>query len=241
MTLPFLIVKVGDAIDEVKPRRGDYDRLFREGLGLAPGEARVFDPRIESDPPSPKEVRAVVVTGSSSMVTDRAPWSVVTGAWLREAVEAGLPVLGVCYGHQLLADAFGGRVDRNPKGREIGTIEVALTEAAADDPLFRGFGPAILAQATHRESVLALPPGAVRLGGSELDRNQAFRLGDRAFGVQFHPEFDDEIIRDYLGARAAACREEGLDADALLAGVRASEHGRILLGRFRALADQRRG
>jgi GMP synthase (glutamine-hydrolysing) len=239
MTRPLLIVKVGDALEEAKRRRGDYDRWFREGLGLDAAQVEVFDPRASAAaPPSPREVRAVVVTGSSCMVSDHAPWSVATGAWLREVVAAGTPLLGVCYGHQLLAEAFGGRVERNPNGREIGTIEVSLTEAARGDALFHDLGPTFVAQATHREAVLALPDGAVRLGGNALDPNQAFRLGDRAFGVQFHPEFDDDVIRDYLAARADACREEGLDPDALLAAVRPSDHGRLLLARFRALSDE---
>ncbi len=235
-----MIVKVGDAIDEVRPLRGDYDRWFREGLDLEPADTEVWDPRATAAAPTPAAVRAVVVTGSSCMVTDRAEWSVQAGAWLASAVREGVPVLGVCYGHQLLADVFGGRVGRNPNGREIGTVEVELTDAAYTDPLFakaRALGPSIVVQATHRESVLDLPPGAVRLAGNPLDSNQAFRLGDRTFGVQFHPEFDHEVIREYVRARADACRAEGLDPDALGAAVRPSSDGRALLRRFRALVD----
>ena len=126
-------------------------------------------------------------------------------------------MLGICYGHQLLAHALGGEVGRNPRGREIGTVVVRRLAPAQHDPLLGVWSEAEPAHVTHLESVLALPAGAVRLAESDLDPVQAFTVGERAWGVQFHPEFDAETVRAYLLARTEKVRAEGLDPDALLA------------------------
>src|SRR3546814_4890003 len=93
------------------------------------------------------------------MVTERRDWSEATAAWLREAAHAGVPVFGICYGHQLLAHALGGAVGDNPNGRKLGTVAVDLLPAAADHPLFAGLPVRILAPATHQPSVLRAPEG----------------------------------------------------------------------------------
>jgi GMP synthase (glutamine-hydrolysing) len=127
---------------------------------------------------------------------------------------------------------LGGEVGDNPRGREIGTIEVDLTPDAAGDPLLGGLGPRLVVSASHRQSVLRMPATAQRLASNELDPNQALRYGPRAWGLQFHPEWDEEVARAYLAERAEVLREEGLDPEALLARVRPSSDGPELLRRF---------
>jgi GMP synthase (glutamine-hydrolysing) len=107
---------------------------------------------------------------------------------------------------------------------------------ARRDPLLGPLPERLTVQATHLEAVLELPAAARLLARSAGDPHQAFAAGPRAWGVQFHPEFDAEVIRGYLAARREVLRGEGLDPDALLAGVRQSDHGRALLRRFAALA-----
>jgi GMP synthase (glutamine-hydrolysing) len=206
-------------------------------MGIAPARARVAAAREDAELPDPGSLAAVVLTGSSAMVSEREAWSERTAEWLRGAVAGGTPVLGICYGHQLLAHALGGRVGRNPRGREIGTVWVEALPAARDDALLGELPVRCPVQVTHVESVLELPPGATLLAASEGDPHQAFAVGPRAWGVQFHPEFDADAIRAYLEARRELIRAEGRDPEALLAGVRESPCGPALLRRFAALAS----
>lgn len=229
---PIVILKTGSTSPRSFPR-GDYEDWLREGLGAA--EVRVCRLSDGEALPPAELPRAVVITGSSAMVTERREWSERAAAWLPEVVARETPVLGVCYGHQLLAHAFGGEVGLNPRGREIGTIEVDLQPAAAHDPLLGGLGPTLVVSASHRQSVLRLPEGARHLAGNAMDPHQAFAVGPRAWGLQFHPEWSHEVARVYVEERVAQLRDEGLDPDALLASVRPSNDGPTILRRFAAL------
>jgi GMP synthase (glutamine-hydrolysing) len=231
-----VVVKCGDALASVRERRGDYEDWILGGMGLARARALVAAVGEGAALPDPSRLSAAVVTGSSAMVSAREPWSERTAAWLREVALAGVPVLGICYGHQLLAHALGGRVAPNPRGREIGTVDVELLAAARADPLLSGLPVRFPAQATHVESVLELPAGATLLASSCGDPHQAFRVGAHAWGVQFHPEFDADVIRAYLEARREDLLREGRDPESLLAAVRESAHASGLLLRFAALA-----
>src|SRR5690606_28142940 len=139
---------------------------------------------------------------------------------------ADLPVLGICYGHQLLAYACGGRVDYHPAGREIGTVDVSLTQSSRTDPLLADLPMDFPAHATHSQSVLELPANAVHLARSAHDNHHAFRVGTAAWGLQFHPEFDAAIMKTYIEERAGDLREEGLDVDRLLQQVKETPEDR---------------
>jgi GMP synthase (glutamine-hydrolysing) len=231
-----LLLQVGHTFEEIARERGDYDAWFQRALGRSDEDFRAL--RVFAGEPLPVDFdyAGVVVTGSWSMVTDREPWSEASGDYLREAAQRGRPILGVCYGHQLLAQAFGGSVGFNPEGRHAGTARLELTAAAESDPLFAGFSSPMLVQVSHSQRVLAPPPGALLLGHCARDPYHAFRLGESCWGVQFHPEFDATVSRRYIELRRAKIVEEGLDPDALIAGVRASVDGERLLQRFAQLA-----
>jgi GMP synthase (glutamine-hydrolysing) len=237
---PVLIVKTGATIPAVAARRGDFETWIAAGLGLAAERVRVVRVDAGERLPDPGGFAGVVVTGSSAMVSAREPWSEAAAKWLVAAVEQETPVLGICYGHQLLAHAFGGRVAENPLGRQIGTVDVALTADAAGDALLGALVPGVRVQASHLEAVLTLPSAATLLGATPLDPHHAFRIGRSAWGVQFHPEFDADIVRGYLLARREVMLSEGIDADALLAAVSQSDDGVAVLRRFAELLRPRR-
>lgn len=229
-----VIVKTGETYPQIRERCGDFESWFVNGLssqldlsvvnvvaGEALGEPTAWD--------------GIVITGSPAMVSDREAWSELTTQWLAAAVEAKVPVLGVCYGHQLLAHAFGGKVDYHPEGRESGTFDITLTAEAADDALFNTLPKQFRAQLTHRQSVISLPPQAVLLGASDFEPHQAFRIGDRAWGVQFHPEFSDDVMRAYLNVQAVDIDAEGGDSKALIGAVTPVPEASSLLQRFSEL------
>ena len=233
---PVLIVKLNDTLSDLARRRGELPDWIASGLRLPGERLAVVDPRGGEELPDPRTLAGVVVSGSVAMVTDRLEWSQRTAAWLAGAVAADVPVLGICYGHQLLAHAMGGQVDYNPKGREFGTVEVRLLPEAADDLLLSHLPPVFRAQASHSQSVIALPDGAVRLAANDHDRHHAFRLGRTAWGVQFHPEFDADIVRAYTRARDASLRADGLSPESILAAIEETPQAASVLARFGQIA-----
>lgn len=230
--LPVLIIRAGGTVPEVAARRGDFEDWFAAGMGIPLEACRVSEPYRGEALPEPSEVAGAVVSGSSSMASEHEDWSVETTRWMRTAVEAGVPVLGVCYGHQLLAEAFGGRVDWNPRGREIGCLEVELSAAAHSDELFGDLPSPLLVHTTHSQSVVELPQEGTLLASNDHDPHQAFSVGDHAWGVQFHPEFDADIIRGYLRARRSDIEGEGIDVDARIAETRDDPSSAKILARF---------
>ncbi|UNK42341.1 glutamine amidotransferase [Luteimonas sp. S4-F44] len=235
--LPILILQTGRPVPSMR-RYGGFAHWIRVAAGLTCDQVAVVDVEGGASLPPIDAVRATIVTGSGAMVTDRADWSERSAAWLRDAAQAGRPLLGICYGHQLIAHALGGEVGANPHGREMGTVEIETLAAVRDDPLFRGLPSRFTAQATHLQSVLTLPAGAVPLARSALEPHHAFRWGERVWGVQFHPEFSATHMRGYIRARAQSLREEGADPAVMLAAVRAAPHARTVLRRFAAVCGR---
>jgi GMP synthase (glutamine-hydrolysing) len=181
-----LVVRTGEPPAAVSARLGGFGGWF--GRLLAPrAEVELADARAPLPPPGGYD--GVVLTGSLDSVTAWAPWMEATALWCLGAAR-GRPVLGVCFGHQLLGRALGARVERNPRGPEAGTAEVILTGDGLADPLFAGLPARLPVQQAHQDHVASVPPGAVRLAWNDRTPVQAFAAGDTIRAVQFHPEFD---------------------------------------------------
>ncbi|MCG6659341.1 glutamine amidotransferase [Halomonas campisalis] len=226
-----LIVKTGDAFPEVVETHGDFEALFQQALAGAGFAARVFDARREPLPDL-AEIDGLYITGSHSMVSHAEPWSEALKPWLIEARERNLPMLGVCYGHQLMAAAYGGMSDFHPARRESGTHPVTLTEAGREDALLGALPERFPAQLTHAQSVLQAPADAVVLARNAHDAHQALRYGPRQWSVQFHPEFTAPVMRAYLARQVDALRDQGQDPEALIEGVAATPEAGSLLATF---------
>lgn len=231
MTAPFLIVETGQPVASMR-RHGSFAHWIRVAAGLERDDTVVVDVQRGDALPTREGFAGAIVTGSAAMVTERHGWSERSAAWLRDAAHAGLPLLGICYGHQLIAHALGGTVGDNPAGREMGTVRLDLHPPAADDPLFSGLPLQFPAQATHLQSVLAPPHGATVLARSAQDDCHAYRWGDAVWGVQFHPEFSTTHMRGYIRARHEALAKEGRCGRRLAGEVAAAPHARQVLRRF---------
>lgn len=179
----------------------------------------------------------VLVLGGRMSAHDRVehPWLTRLRTLLADAHAVGVPTLGICLGHQILAESLGGRVVvGHPDGPEEGPVVLRWHPEAAADPLLGGLAaastpPTVLE--AHHDVVVTLPPGAVLLAGSEAFPHQAFRAG-RSWGVQFHPEASPDLLGTWLTHP---------DADAVVAAARDADaeiiaSGRALAESFAALA-----
>lgn len=167
-------------------------------------------------PETPAGHDAVVLLGGGFLPDDdaRRPWLARERRLARRAVTAGVPLLGICLGGQLLAAAHGGTVRGDHGTPERGSCSVTRRPEAGEDPLLRAVPETFPVIQNHRDQITALPPGAVHLASSALCPVQAFRLGERAWGVQFHPEAGADRL---AGWNAAALADAGVDLGALRA------------------------
>lgn len=145
--------------------------------------------------PDLADAAGLILMGGSMSVNDDLPWLGDEMRAIRDAIQRGKPVLGICLGAQLIAKALGARVYRNPV-KEIGWAPVYWTEQAAADPLFRGFSRPEALFHWHGET-FDLPDGAERLAYSEACADQAFRIAGNIYGLQFHAEVTPAIIENW--------------------------------------------
>lgn len=233
---PIVVVKTGRTYPELARRYGDFEDWITQGLGVASPAVTIVDVEANSRLPQPGDVSGAVITGSHSMVTEGQGWVEPLAEWIRWLIECEVPVLGVCYGHQLLGHALGGRVGFLPDGPEIGTVELDLLQEGKSDPLLGGMPERFHAHTTHAQSVLKLPDGALLLARTDHEAHAAFRVGTCAWGVQFHPEYDERIMRHYVREQRATLEALGRDAVRIEGEVRTVEAGRIL-NRFAELVS----
>ena len=225
------ILKTGSTrLVEARARRGgDYDVWFRQTLEPLGVRCEVVD-AVAGPLPHQVDWDGLVITGSPASVHHRDPWSEAAGAWVAAHIQAGLPTLGVCYGHQLIADALGGEALPSPLGPEVGTYSVRLTSA---DPLFDGLdGEQFHAHLIHYDAVTRLPPGARVLATSALTEVQAFGIGDHVRCVQWHPEFDAPATHEAVVQDTETLRRLGHDPEALARGVRELPYGTKIIENF---------
>src|SRR5262249_40900640 len=141
----------------------------------------------------------IVVSGSPASLTAPAPWMDDVAELARSAAQHGRPVLGVCFGHQLLGWAYGARVTRHPRRWELGTQEVELTNDGRSDPLFADLPDRLEVNETHEDIIdeTSLPPELRVLAGNAHTPVQALAWKEHVRGLQFHPEIGREISREY--------------------------------------------
>jgi len=230
MTTSIGIIKTGTTHPRLRHIFGDFEKWFQESVSQA--HFTTYDVAGGEKPPAPNACDGFIITGSPAMVTDCAGWSENLKLWIEKVVTARVPMLAVCYGHQLLAAALGGEAGWHPRGREIGTVSVELTEAGKSDELLGVLPQTFTAQVTHAQSALKLPPNAVLLARNDYEPHQAYRVGDRIWSVQFHPEFTADIMRGYILEATEKLLETDIVIRDLLASVDHADANRHMVQRF---------
>jgi GMP synthase (glutamine-hydrolysing) len=167
----------------------------------------------------------VVLGGSMAAWEDeRAPWLPHTRALLARAVDESVPVFSICLGAQLLALATGGRVERGAAGIEAGLSDIRPTADAAGDPLMAALPEGgFRAAQGHHDAIIELPPRAVLLATGELYRHQAYRVGDVAWAVQYHPEVTADDFDAWMREDAEVLAVTGRDPAEIARQVRAAD------------------
>ena len=232
------IIKAGSTFPETAAKHGDFEEMTKRGLDSKDAKVLTVDACKGEELPAPAKCLGVVITGAHCMVTDNLSWSLAIEAWIPALVRSKIPLLGICYGHQLLGRAMGGQVDFHPSGREVGTVEISKTAAGCVDPLFKELPKRFQAHATHAQSVLALPSESILLAENDFEAHHAFRIGPCAWGVQFHPEYNSHVMRDYLHKQEKLLTEAGQDVAALSQEICETPAANDLLARFASLATK---
>jgi GMP synthase (glutamine-hydrolysing) len=188
---------------------------------LLPDCELVAVPAYDGETPLPdaRSFGGVIVPGSIASVTERADWMLRLEEHLRGLAAGPVPLLGICFGHQILASALGGRVTVNPLGREFAIAAIRLTDAGRADPLFEGLGDVFQASQGHYDTVAELPPGATLLAENGYGV-QGFAL-DNVRGIQFHPEITPSTLALIADYDAEELRAAGRDPAATAAAWRA--------------------
>ena len=171
--------------------------LLEAWLTGAGATLRVHRPYAGDPLPDPGGADGLVVLGGSMGAMgddDRHPWLPATRDLLAAAVDRSVPTLAVCLGHQLLVAACGGQVGRNPAGKQMGLLPVGLTEEARGEHLFVSVAEGSRAVQWNNDIALELPEGTAVLAETPEGVPQAIRIGEAAWGIQFHPEVDADMV-----------------------------------------------
>jgi GMP synthase (glutamine-hydrolysing) len=231
-----LIIKTGTSYPAIRNAAGDFDDMIMRKIGMSKKEVIACPVYEKRDLPAVQDIYAVIITGSHDMVTDRAKWSLYLAAWIKEVAFKKVPVLGICYAHQLMAQSFGGEVGYHPRGLEVGSTIVDLTDKGKKDPLFAGLPTSFPVFVGHAQTVTALPDWASVLAYNSFEPRHAVAFGPRTWGLQFHPEFTADIMHSYLNQDKEALQQAGYDTTVLHSSVTDSPYGEIILKRFIELA-----
>lgn len=225
-----IVLQTGDVVAALVPTRGEYLDLIRETVGDAwSGDWEAVDVRTDAPLPDPAGIAGFIMTGSSASVTERAPWMLRAEAHLRAIAAANVPLFGICFGHQMIAQALGGEVVKNPLGREVGSV---FLDRLAIDPILSDLPARFSVNTTHVDTVSRLPSGARLLASTALEPTAAFAIGETIRAVQFHPELDASAMRAYVVARSEGIQADGMDPEKISAAVIESSENAAVLRNF---------
>ena len=219
-----LIIDCGPSLSDVSTHYGVAPEWIMESLKNKGCNFTWVKPYV-GDKIQSNNADAWIITGSPCSVYNCEAWMVNLEEEMKNIQSSQIPVLGICFGHQLIAKCFGGTVELNPQGWELGAYPVQFTAAGKKSQLFIGMEENAIVYESHQDSVTVLPENAIELARNNKG-NQAFMIHENFYGVQFHPEFSWEVIKMYASIRSA----DGVTVDDPL--VPESIEGKLILHNF---------
>lgn len=192
------ILQTGHAPDEMRRAQGNYTDMFQRLLAGRGFRFSTWDVVDGDFPPDVQAADGWLITGSKHGAYEDHPWIPPLEDHIRAAYAAAVPVVGICFGHQIVAQALGGRVEKFAGGWTVGRQSYAW------------LGEEIALNAWHQDQVVAPPEGAETVAASGGCAHAALVYGDRAFTVQAHPEFDAESIDTLIRTRGGGTVPEPL-------------------------------
>lgn len=231
---PIVIVKTGKTFPDLIDKYGDFEDWISKGLGQLEHEIKVVNAE-SGHLPEPNQIRGAIISGSHAYVTDNLHWCLRLEAWTKKIIDHQIPLLGICFGHQVIAKAMDGLVDFHPISLEIGTREIELLPSCDNDPLFMGLPGRFKVHVFHSQSVIQLPPKATLLARNEFEPHQAFRIGKNVWGVQFHPEANSAATKGYIRNLLEDVKSADLDPGQLFEQIEETPYSASILKRFAEL------
>ncbi len=186
---------------------GDYPSMVANWLSPFNASFASYAVLDSELPDSPRDADLWVITGSRFAVYEDHPWIAPAEQFIRDCRDAGVRMIGICFGHQLIAQALGGKVEKSPKGWGVGIHEYRPGDWPAQ---LAPVPEALRMQAYHQDQIVALPPGARRIAGSAFCENAVLWYPGFAFTVQGHPEFAKPFAHDLLEARRGSVLPDDL-------------------------------
>ena len=232
-----LIIKTGDTFPEIKTVDGDFEDMFVSSLEGINVTITVYDARDQLPLPELNDYSAVIITGSHSMVTDCEPWSERLLPYIKEMLATRTPTLGVCYGHQIIAKALGGKIDFHPEGPQAGSTEITLTDAGKADRLLGESPETFKVNAGNSQRISKLPNEAIVLAGNDFEPHQAVKFGEAMWGLQFHPEFNRSVTCAYIDRTTEVLSKLGRDAESIKASCINTQESKDILRNFATLPN----
>ena len=198
------ILKCGAVPEEMQDKHGDYTEMFSDLLG-PDLQYRVFDVENGDVPSQPDDADGWLITGSRHGVYEAHDWIPPLEQFLRDAYAASKPIVGICFGHQILAQALGGKVEKFDGGWSVGQVEYTLD----------GESETTCVNAMHQDQVIEPPADAETFGSTDFCKHAFLRYKGNAFTMQPHPEFNDSYTYDLIKVRLDRITPPGSAEEAL--------------------------
>jgi len=193
------VISCGPGLENIREEYGHSYQWVQDVCDLSDvhfSQSNVY----KGDFPKIEDGDGWIITGSAKSTYDDIGWIVELEILIKRAYEVQKPILGICFGHQLIAQALGGLVEKNNKGWELGSSNIDINKEGVISPLFTGIPKDDSFYMSHQDIVTKLPKQAVELAVNEKG-NQSYCIGEFIYGVQFHPEFPHAVAQEYAKTR----------------------------------------